>query len=137
MPKTKTPTTNKNSTKKATKGQGLDFLKAEILCLIIYAIMFLIGCAVCLVLDLDYKYDYYICLTIFTISSFIAGFIGGIKQKQRGIILGIIYALPGNFTAIILSLILNSFSADLRLALSVAIVIIASGVGGVFAVNKR
>lgn len=137
MPKTKNIATTKSSTKKMTNTNSLDFIKNQIFCLTIYIVLFIVGCLVSLVFDIDYKLDYYVSLFIFALCSFLCGFIGGIKQRENGIVSGIIYALPGNLIVILLSVILNGFSVEISILISVVSLILLSAVGGILGVNKR
>lgn len=137
MPKTKNIATTKSSTKKMTNTNSLDFIKNQIFCLTIYIVLFIVGCLVSLVFDIDYKLDYYVSLFIFALCSFLCGFIGGIKQRENGIVSGIIYALPGNLIVILLSIILNGFSVEISILISVVSLILLSAVGGILGVNKR
>lgn len=137
MPKTKNIATTKSSTKKMTNINSLDFIKNQIFCLTIYIVLFIVGCLVSLVFDIDYKLDYYVSLFIFALCSFLCGFIGGIKQRENGIVSGIIYALPGNLIVILLSIILNGFSVEISILISVVSLNLLSAVGGILGVNKR
>lgn len=137
MPKTKNIPPTKSSTKKMSNTKGLDFIKTQIFCLTIYIILFIVGCLVSLIFDIDYKFDYYVSLFIFALCSFLSGFVGGIKQKENGIVSGIIYALPGNLIVILLSVILNGFSVEIGLLISTVSLILLSAVGGILGVNKR
>lgn len=137
MPKTKNIATTKSSTKKMTNTNSLDFIKNQIFCLTIYIVLFIVGCLVSLVFDIDYKLDYYVSLFIFALCSFLCGFIGGIKQRENGIVSGIIYALPGNLIVILLSVILNGFSVEISILISVVSLNLLSAVGGILGVNKR
>lgn len=137
MPKTKNIVPTKSSTKKGRNLVVIDFLKSQALCLLIYLSLFLIASIACLIFDLDYKFDFYLSLFAFALSSFFAGFLGGIKQREKGIVSGIIYALPGNIIFILLSVVLNGFSADYSLAISLLALVLLSAAGGVVAVNKR
>lgn len=137
MPKTKNIATTKSSTKKMTNINSLDFIKNQIFCLTIYIVLFIVGCLVSLVFDIDYKLDYYVSLFIFALCSFLCGFIGGIKQRENGIVSGIIYALPGNLIVILLSVILNGFSVEISILISVVSLNLLSAVGGILGVNKR
>lgn len=136
MPKTKSKLVNITGRKKIDP-LIKSFVKTQILVFIIYASVFLICCSVSLALDLSNVYDYYVSLGSFVLSSFISGFLGGIKQRKKGILSGLIYALPANLAALIVSLIVSGFAIGLNFLISAISLLIASIIGGVIAVNQR
>ena len=113
------------------------FGKVQLVAALIYSLMFFIGSVIFLQTDLPKKYDFIISLSVFAISSLMVGFIAGIKQKQNGLISGILYSLPMNVIVILLSLIIGKFNVGVNLAITVITLIVFSAVGGILAVNKR
>lgn len=136
MPKTKSKLVNVTGKKKMDPLLK-SFIKTQILVFIIYIAVFLICCAVSLALDLNGAYDYYVSLGCFVLLSFISGFLGGIKQRKKGILSGLIYALPANIVVLVVSLIVSAFAVDFNLFISAVSLLIASMIGGVIAVNQR
>lgn len=128
---------SKSKRKKAENIQASTFIKVQIFAFIFYIILFILFSFIGLITDLPQKYDYYFSLSIFTVSSFITGFYAGNKLLQNGLLVGILYSLPMNVITIIFSLIFSHFKVDIFLAITVTILIISSGIGGIFAVNRR
>lgn len=136
MPKTASKLNNKTNRKKSSS-ESQSFIKAQLLIFAIYLSIFLVICAICLLADLNSKYDYYISLLSFVISSFISGFLGGIKQRQNGILSGLIYALPANLSVLLISLITAGFTLKANFLIAAVSLPISSILGGIIAVNKR
>ena len=85
---------NKSKRAKTENVQFKLFLQIELFSIITYIVLFLLGSVIALNADLPSKYDYISALIIFAISSFITGFIAGIKLRQNGLLAGILYSLP-------------------------------------------
>ena len=113
------------------------FLQIQLFAIVIYLIFFLMGSFIALTADVSGKYDYIISLVLFAISSFLVGFFIGIKLRQNGLLMGIVYSLPINILVLIVSLILNDFIFSFNILIALAVLIAFAGVGGVLAVNKR
>ena len=113
------------------------FLQIQLFAIVIYLIFFLMGSFIALTADVSGKYDYIISLVLFAISSFAIGFFTGIKLRQNGLLMGIVYSLPINILVLIVSLILNDFIFSFNILITLAVLIAFAGVGGVLAVNKR
>ena len=113
------------------------FFQLQLFSVAIYLSLFIISSIIALKADLPRKYDFLISLIIFAIASFGTGFFAGLKLRQNGLLVGIIYSLPMNFTVLLISLIINKFSFDLNLAISAIILILSAAIGGILAVNKR
>ena len=113
------------------------FLQIQLFAIVIYLIFFLMGSVIALTADVSGKYDYIISLVLFAISSFAIGFFTGIKLRQNGLLMGIVYSLPINILVLIVSLILNDFIFSFNILITLAVLIAFAGVGGVLAVNKR
>ena len=113
------------------------FLQIQLFAIVIYLIFFLMGSFIALTADVSGKYDYIISLVLFAISSFLVGFSIGIKLRQNGLLMGIVYSLPINILVLIVSLILNDFIFSFNILIALAVLIAFAGVGGVLAVNKR
>ena len=113
------------------------FINVQIIAVILYIIIFITTSAVGLVADLSNNFDFIFTLISFAFCSFTTGFYAGLKIRQNGIASGIIYALPMNVIVILISLVFADFEVDYILAVTVAILLISSAVGGILAVNKR
>lgn len=136
MPKTASKLNNKTNRKKSSS-ESQSVIKAQLLIFAIYLSIFLVICAINLLADLNSKYDYYISLLSFVISSFISGFLGGIKQRQNSILSGLIYALPANLSVLLISLITAGFTLKANFLIAAVSLPISSILGGIIAVNKR
>lgn len=137
MPKVKANTHNKSNKSNKLNDGALNYLQTQIVCFIVYIVVFLFGCLIAFVSDSSDNTDIYFSLTAFGVSSFISGFIGGNKIRKNGILTGLIYALPSNIIVILSAVVSTGFKADFRLAITVAILLLSSVAGGVVAVNKR
>lgn len=113
------------------------FINVQIFSLITYIVVFLIFSFVALAADLSRKYDYMFSVIIFVICSFLTGFYAGNKQRQNGLLTGIVYSLPMNTLTLLISLIFSDFKADSSIIITVLLLVVSSAVGGILAVNKR
>ncbi len=128
------------SQKKNTNSNSSNFksyLKLQFLILAVCFVLFLIFSAVSVGADIKKDYMFYVSLGFIGASSFIAGFIAGIKERKNGMVYGLINALPLNAILFLISLILNGFGADINLLFSVLISLVLSAVGGIVSVNIR
>ena len=113
------------------------FINVQIFSLITYISVFLIFSFIALAADLSRKYDYLFSVIIFVICSFLTGFYSGNKQRQNGLLTGIVYSLPMNTLTLLISLIFSDFKADSSIIITVLLLVVSSAVGGILAVNKR
>lgn len=124
--------------KKSTKNAELSgFIRIQIYALIIYFVMFFAFSLVCLATDLSKDYTYYVSLALFSVSSFLVGFISGTKIRQNGLVTGVLHALPMNLLLLVTSLVFNGFKADYSALISAVVMILASAVGGIVSVNIK
>lgn len=113
------------------------FINIQIFGILIYVVIFLLLSFVALIADISEKYNYLFALIIFALSSFSTGFYAGIKKRQNGLIVGIIYCLPINIIVLIISALICNFKVDFTLIISAAVLLLSAAIGGVLAVNKR
>ena len=113
------------------------FLWLQLFSILCYSVMFLSGSFIALMSDIPSGFDYIFSLIIFALSSLIAGFYSGIKYRRNGLLNGILTSLPSNIIIIIISLILGEFRVDINLAITLVVLVAASGIGGILAVNMR
>ena len=113
------------------------FINVQIFSLITYISVFLIFSFIALAADLSRKYDYMFSVIIFVICSFFTGFYAGNKQRQNGLLTGIVYSLPMNTLTLLISLIFSDFNADYSIIITALLLVVSSAVGGILAVNKR
>lgn len=113
------------------------FINVQIFSLITYIVVFLIFSFVALAADLSRKYDYLFSVIIFVICSFLTGFYAGNKQRQNGLLTGVVYSLPMNTLTLLISLIFSDFNADYSIIITALLLVVSSAVGGILAVNKR
>ena len=81
--------------------------------------------------------EFIVILTAFSVADFISSYYIGKKTRKNGMIYGIVYNLPVIVLIILISLILNSFTFDVRLLFFAVIRIILSAAGGITAVNTK
>lgn len=122
---------------KSENSQLKVFLQIQLFAIVIYVLFFIAGSLISLTADISLKYDYIVTLVLFSASSFLVGFFTGVKLRQNGLIMGIIYSLPLNVIFIVISLILNDFALSFNMLISLLVLTTFSGIGGVLAVNKR
>ena len=110
--------------------------------LILYAfasglLFFLAACILALIFDIGRENYYIFAAASLCIGSFSSGFISARKTRQKGMLNGIIYALPSNMVFTITSAALNSFSVDFNMIITFILLIICSAAGGIASVNIR
>ena len=127
----------KSKKSKADNSTVSAFINVQLCSLITYIVVFLIFSFVALAADLSRKYDYLFSVIIFVICSFLTGFYAGNKQRQNGLLTGIVYSLPMNTLTLLISLIFSDFKADSSIIITALLLVVSSAVGGILAVNKR
>ncbi len=126
------------SKKKALGNNRLNnYLKFQLINLFIYTAVFSVLCCISLVSDMKKEAMAYMSLIFLGVSSFLSGFSAGIRERKNGLVCGILSALPFNALFIITALLLNRFSTDINLLISVAAGLASSAVGGIVSVNVR
>lgn len=113
------------------------FFSTQIFAVICYIAVFFIGVLIALAADLPSKYDYIFSLVLFAACSLISGFFAGMKIREKGLIVGVLYTLPANLIVALISLLLNDFNIGINLLITFTVLILAGGIGGILAVNKR
>lgn len=114
-----------------------DFLKLQIINFIIDLSVLFVVCAVCVGADLKQEYVFFAALLLIGICSFLSGFTAGIKERRNGMIKGVISGLPFNLIIMLVSLIMNGFSADLNALFTFLGGLLFSAIGGIVSVNIR
>lgn len=132
----------KNSSKGRSKNKKMNpEIKRKLffqgLIVFVYTIMALLICAVFFLCDIPAESVYYIILAVLGFSAFASGYIIGKKEKKNGLAVGVMYNLVPIVIVMISSLVLNSFTFDYRLVVTLAVLVIFSAVGGITAVNSR
>ena len=110
--------------------------------LILYAflaeiIFFTASCIIALILDIKHENYYIFSITALALGSFASGFVSTRKIRRKGMLNGIIYALPSNLIFTFISVILNSFSIDYNIIFTFILVVVSSAAGGITSVNIR
>ena len=124
--------------KKRSENDKLNtFIRIMIVGLLIYITVFISVSFIALITDTPKKYDLPISLLTFALGSFLAGFYAGLKNRQNGLVTGVISALPMNIAVIIASVISADFKANFILPITALVLIAASAAGGITAVNIR
>jgi putative membrane protein (TIGR04086 family) len=113
------------------------FINVQIFAVICYVGIFLIGSLIALLIDLPSDSDYLFSIVLFSVCSMLTGFYAGIKKRENGLLVGIIYTLPLNAIVVLISLFYNSFAIGVNLAVTIVVLMISGAIGGILAVNKR
>ena len=87
--------------------------------------------------DIGKHLNFPVITVIFSFCTFFTAFLAANMKREKGLITGVIYNLPTIIIILLVSLILNRFSADLNLLLSFITMLISSSLGGVIGVNRR
>ncbi len=130
----------KSKTKRKISGKKSDlsqFIRIQIVALIIYILIFLLYGFICLKVDLNSDHTFIVAISMFFISSFLVGFISCTKIRQKGLVSGVLYAVPMNSISILISLVMNGFKPDLRAAIIIAVMLVSSASGGIISVNTK
>ncbi|MBR6567374.1 MAG: TIGR04086 family membrane protein [Clostridia bacterium] len=125
----------KRNNTKSTKLHS--FIKLQIINILVSLVIFSGFTMIAVVCDIKSDSMFVYSLVFIGIVSFVCGALAGIKERKKGIICGIISALPLNAAFIIVSLIMNSFKPDLCIIITFLTATILSAVGGIVAVNIR
>ena len=113
------------------------FLWLQLFSILCYSVMFLSGSFIALMLDIPSTFDYLFSLITFALSNLIVGFYSGIKYRRNGLVNGVLTSLPSNIIILIISLVMCEFAVDINFIITLLVLVVASGVGGILAVNKR
>lgn len=113
------------------------FIKIQLLGILIYTVLFLLSSFGAMSADLGAKYDMIISLCTFSLSSFLTALFSGIKIREHGLPVGILYTLPLNTLVVSVSMFLSEFKADYRIILTAVLLILSAGIGGITGVNIR
>ncbi|MBQ3136087.1 MAG: TIGR04086 family membrane protein [Clostridia bacterium] len=122
---------------KKINNKAKSFVKLQIINLIIYLFVFVIISIIAVCSDIGKEKLFYVSLGYLSVSSFASGFVAGFKERKKGIICGMLSALPFLLIICILSIILNKFDIDYNLIISIIAALIFSAVGGIVAVNIK
>lgn len=128
------PKVNKGKKQKGRQNQSLLMF---MLPLIVLASALLLASVVSVVFDLEKRLNFPVITVIFSLCTFLSAFLTANKKRENGLATGIIYNLPSILIILLISLILNGFSADLNLLLSFVTMLISSALGGVLGVNRK
>ena len=129
------------NTKKIINADNVELknkLKILIINFSIYIIIFLIFILICLISGINRSDMNYISLIPFTLSSLICGYVAGFKARKKGLYIGALNILPVLVVFLLISAAINTFEIDiLRTVLSIILMIISGGIGGILGVNTR
>ena len=113
-------------------------VKMQLLNFIIYAIVFSVCVLISLVSGIKRSNMYYVSMLSFMLSSIICGYIAGFKVRKNGIYIGAVSILLQLVVFLLVSAAINNFKIDiLRLVISIILMIISGGIGGILGVNTR
>lgn len=133
----------KKSLKKANNGktQNKSELKKYIFTalesLILFIILLMVLTFICYKLDVDSKYHYFVILAACLVSCFFGGISMQKKLQKRGIVCGLIGALPVCVVSCIGSMIIGNFNIGIKTVAAITLMLLSGVIAGVFAVNMR
>lgn len=127
----------KSITKNTAESNIKTYISLVLFSFLIYISFWIIACLIGLLADVSKTFDYYVSLASITLASFASGFLSGLKLRKNGLLCGLILSLPANLTICLISLVINGFSADSNIIITLILLIVASACGGILAVNKR
>ncbi len=126
----------KNKARKQ-KGRQNENLLMFLLPFILLFSALLLTSFVSVIIDLEKKLNSPVIMVIFSLCTFLSAFLIASKKREKGLVTGVIYNLPSIIIILLLSLILNGFSADLNILLSFVTMLISSALGGIIGVNRK
>ena len=103
----------------------------------VYLIVTSVFCMLIYITDMNVYENYLLIVLSFGFSCFISAYLIGRRIRKNGLITGNIFNILPTLIFILISLILNSFSFDYRLAILILIHLIFSSVGGIISVNSK
>ena len=127
----------KANSRKAENAAINTFVKIEIFGAVIYLLMFTMSAFIAMSADLKTGSDMLVSLAVFSLCSFITALIAGVKIRERGLLVGLIYTLPLNTLVLLLSLFFADFSFDICFLISAAFLLLSGAAGGIVGVNLR
>ena len=125
------------SKKKIENSKAKRIVKFQAINAGVYLLFFIAFSGIALAADIKSEYICYLSFSFIGLSSFMSGFIAGIRERKNGIVIGIISALPLNVIFMLIGLMLNGFYADINLLICAVIGVVLSAIGGILSVNIR
>lgn len=127
-------TRNKNKKQKSRQNENLIMF---LLPLIILFSALMLTSIVSVLLDLEKWLSFSVITAIFSLCTLLSAYLTSYRKRENGLVTGIIYNLPSVLIILLLSVILNGFSADLNILFSFASMLISSALGGILGVNRK
>lgn len=127
----------KNKSTKRSEVPIIKILSRLTVILLINILTILLLCMYFYFRDTNVFREFIVILIAFSVADFISSYYIGKKTRKKGMIYGVVYNLPVIVLIIFISLILNSFTFDMRLMFFAVIRIILSAAGGITAVNIK
>lgn len=127
--------TSKSIKAKKSTGKAV-FLNFAVIVLINVITVFAL-CIFFYLTDRDIYKDFGLIIIFLSAADFLSAYYIGKKVKANGMLFGILYNLPLSVFLLLISLILNSFTFDIRIFIFTSARIILSAVGGITAVNTK
>ena len=128
---------NKNKSSRRRNKSNNESLMFFLTPLLIFTISFFAVSLLSVIFDLQKHLNFPVITAILSLCTFLSAFLTSKKKREKGLITGIIHNLPSITLIELISLLLNGFSPDLNLLLSLATMLIASALGGVVGVNSK
>lgn len=113
------------------------FLKAMIMQLVVYTVLFTTASTVCYMTDIDRKLYFYIAAFVSLLSNLLAAYYSGFKIHKNGLTVGLLFCLPMNLIILLISFLINSFHIDFTALIAFAVSEISAMLGGVLSVNTK
>ena len=88
------------------------FIRIQLTGLSAYVLIFTLFCIIGLSADIKRSYDMILSLAAFSLGSFLTALTAGLKIREKGLLVGVIYTLPLNTLVILTSLFLPVSSSS-------------------------
>ncbi len=113
------------------------FIRIQLIGSTVYTVIFILFCIIGLSADIKRSYDLILALIAFSLGSFLTALTAGLKIRENGLLVGLVYTLPLNTFVILISLFLSNFDIDFRVLITTLILLLSGAIGGVTGVNFR
>ena len=126
-----------NKFSSANKNKLRNFAFSSLVTVLIYILLTLIAAFACYKADISKEKYYLIMLVISCVSSIIGGFRTTRLNKEKGLISGILGALPIMLMTLIFALLFNNGILGIAILIPLLITLVSGAVSGAVAINLR
>ena len=128
---------SKKRTQSTEKNELKAYLISAVKSLILLAVLFALSAFICYKADAEHKYYFIIMIIICSVSSFFGGVFASGKMKEKGIICGLLGALPVIVFTVIASVAAGGFAPGIKLLVVCLAMLLSGAVGGILTANMR